>query len=90
MATSGYATHAAIVNNGSMRQRITACAAQEGVTNNINNWVNAVIWQLPYWEWVNAWDAAEVENPGEDHGANPDVITDTMILGRVQPLVVGG
>jgi hypothetical protein len=70
-----------------MRQRIAACAAQEGVTNDINKWVNAVIWNVPDYSWVAAWDSAEVAKPGEDHGADPGVITDGMILAVIQPMV---
>ena len=41
-----YTVHAQIVQSGSLRQRITACAAQEGASNP-PQWVNAVIWTLP-------------------------------------------
>ena len=81
-----YATHAAISNSPSLRQRLTACAAQEGATDP-PRWVGAVIWTLPQADWVAAWDSAEVANPGEDHGANPAVITDAIILATIQPMV---
>lgn len=79
-----YATHASIVQSGSLRQRITACAAQEGASDP-PRWVNAVIWSLPGSDWIAAWASAEAGNPGADHGANEGVVTDGMILAAVQP-----
>ncbi len=78
-----YATHAAIVQSGSLRLRITACAAQEGVTDP-PRWVNAVVWSLPQADWLAAWASAEAANPGADHGSDEAVITDQMILSSVQ------
>ena len=79
-----YATHAAIVNSGSLRQRITACAAQEGATDP-PRWVSAVIWTLPASDWIAAWEYMEASDPGGDHGANEAGVTDAMILAVVQP-----
>lgn len=81
-----YATHAAIVQSGSLRQRLTACAAQEGAPNP-PQWVNANIWPMPTSEWIAAWNAAEVGDPGGDHGANEAAITDAMILAVIQPML---
>ena len=78
-----YATHAAIVNSGSLRQRVTACAAQEGATDP-PRWVNAVMWTLPQSDWIAAWASAEAGDPGGDHGANEAGVTDGMILAAVQ------
>lgn len=83
-----YSTHAAIVQSGSLRQRITACAAQEGASDP-PRWVNAVIWTLPTSEWIGAWASAEAGDPGADHGANEGVVTDAMILSVVQPRLAG-
>ncbi len=83
-----YSTHAAIVQSGSLRQRITACAAQEGV-GDPPRWVSAVIWTLPTSEWIAAWASAEAANPGSDHGADEAVITDQSILSVVQSRVAG-
>lgn len=79
-----YATHAAIVASGSLRQRITACAAQEGAANP-PAWVNSVIWTLPAADWIAAWSSMEAGDPGGDHGANEAGVTDGMILAVVQP-----
>ena len=79
-----YATHAAIVNSPSIRQRITACAAQEGATDP-PRWVNAVIWTLPQSDWIAAWASMEAGDPGGDHGSNEAGVTDAMILAVVQP-----
>ena len=79
-----YATHAAIVNSGSLRQRIMACAAQEGATDP-PRWVNATIWTLPQSDWIAAWASMEAADPGGDHGTNEAGVTDGMILAAVQP-----
>ena len=79
-----YAIHADIVASGSLRQRITACAAQEGATDP-PRWVNATIWTLPQSDWIAAWQYREASDPGADHGANEAGVTDGMILAVVQP-----
>ncbi len=78
-----YMTHAHIVGSPGLRQRITACAAQEGV-DDPPRWVNAVAWALPQADWLAAWASADAANPGADHGADEAVITDQMILSSVQ------
>ena len=78
-----YAIHADIVASTSLRQRITACAAQEGATDP-PRWVNAVIWTLPQSDWIAAWASMEAADPGGDHGANEAGVTDGMILAAVQ------
>ncbi len=83
-----YATHAAIVQSGSLRQRLTACAAQEGVTDP-PRWVNTVAWTLWGNDWIAAWDSAEAADPGGDHGADPAVVTDQMILSVIQAKIAG-
>ena len=79
-----YAAHAAIVASGTLRQRIVACAAQEGAPNP-PQWVNSTIWTLPASDWIAAWEYMEAANPGDDHGANEAGVTDAMILAVVQP-----
>lgn len=83
-----YATHAAIVQSGSLRQRETACAAQEGVTDP-PKWVNTVAWTLVASDWIAAWESAEAANPGGDHGADSAVVTDQMILSVIQAKIAG-
>ena len=79
-----YATYADIVNSGSLRQRITACAAQEGAYDP-PRWAAANIWTLPQSDWIAAWQYMEASDPGADHGANEAGVTDAMILAVVQP-----
>ena len=74
-----YAQHASVVNSGSLRQRETACASQQRVSDP-QKWVNAVAWFIPTVEWTDAWAIAETENPGADHGSNESVISDDMVL----------
>jgi hypothetical protein len=74
-----YLMHAAVVNSSSLRQRITACAALEGISDPAR-WVNAAIYFIPNPDWTEAWAEAEQANPGGDHGADEAVITDPMIL----------
>ena len=81
-----YASHAAMCQSASLRSRVTACAAQEGATDP-PKWVAATIWSIPKADWLAAWDYAEAANPGGDHGADPAVITDQMILSAVQPMI---
>ena len=78
-----------IAANGTMRQRVAACAAQEG-EKAPENWAytTSYLWAAtPGWD--PAWASAEPANPGADHGANPGVITDGMILSAVQGLRSG-
>ena len=83
-----YLTHSKIAYDPSLRGRVTACAAQEGV-DDPPRWTAAVIWNLITSEWIAAWDSAEVGNPGGDHGANESVIVDGMILSAVQARLAG-
>lgn len=77
-----YATHAAIAVSGSLRQRITACAAVEGVPDP-PRWVNAVIWRMIVPEWSAAWAASAAEDKGADEAA----ITDDLILMGVRRIL---
>lgn len=70
----------------SLRARITACAAQEGIADP-EPWVHETRWE---WAaapgWAAAYESALVSgNP--DPGAAPDVITDGMILAQVQAML---
>ena len=78
-----YMTHAEIVQSNSMRLRITACVAQEGV-GDPPRWVSTYIWTLPKADWIAAWEYMEASTPGDDHGANEAGVTDAMILASVQ------
>lgn len=93
MAEDTYLSVWKLTDSVSMRNRVTACAAKEGVTDgasqpaiNVDQWV----WDNR-WEWASApgWGAAfeYAELSGnEDPGADPAVITDAMILSQVQAM----
>ena len=80
-----YLTVATIAADQTMRQRVAACAAQEGETAP-ENWAytNAYLWAAsPGWD--DAWESAVAAgNPAP--GADPAVITDPQILAAVQQL----
>lgn len=77
----------------SLRQRVIACAAQEGITDPETAVSNIRMWQLSSnTDWVAAWDTAVDgytldKNPNT--GERPDVITDAMILSAVQAIING-
>lgn len=84
-----YATMIAIAGNSSLTQRMTACAAQEGVTYP-ESWIDQRRWGLIGADWIAAWDYADqtyTVNQNPDAGARTDVITDQMILSAVQAAV---
>ena len=69
----------------SLRNRVAACAAQEGIPNpeswaqqNSLVWAGAPGWDEAYWYALNTGN----ESPGGDEG----VITDAMILAQVQAM----
>ena len=84
-----YSIHAAAATSPGLRQRVTACAAQEGAPDP-TRWTAAAVWSLITSEWIDAWAYADATHPGEDHGANDAVITDGMILAAVQPRLAVG
>lgn len=85
-----YSDIAAMARDNSLRDRIAACAATEGVIDpHPTTWADAHQWRLaasPGWDeaWAYA-TASGATSPGSDAG----VITDQMILSAVQPLAVG-
>lgn len=83
-----YTSIAQMASDAYLRDRITACAATEPETKNDPvQWTMNHAWQVvaaPGWDL--AWDSAiagEVPDPGKD----PGVISDSMILSRVQELI---
>jgi len=85
-----YYTVATITESGSMRSRVAACAAAEGVD------VDPIQWAFDHrynWAaspgWGAKWDSA-VASGVPDPGADPSVISDGDILSAVQPLVSAG
>lgn len=73
-----------------LHRRLTACAAEQGVTNPAK-WVQDNTWLLavsPGWRGAWASALAVPDRPdGYDPGADEAVITDDDIRARVQPLV---
>jgi hypothetical protein len=81
----GYYQIAEMVGDNDLRNRLTACAAQEVTTGeHPSDWVNQRIWRLcAASDWADAYTYARNTNnpaPGRDEA----VITDQMILSRVQ------
>ena len=82
-----YMTIADIAASQSMRQRVAACAATQGV-GNPENWAysNAYVWAAaPGWD--AAWESALAADPDADPGLNEAAITDGMILAQVQTMM---
>lgn len=82
-----YATIAKITQSLSLRERLVACAADEGAPTP-EAWVSQNIWKIATAPGADdAWESA-IAAGVTDPGAREDVITDGMILGVVQPLLV--
>lgn len=81
-----YLTISDMTMDQDLRRRLTACAAQEGTPAPYNVWVVDHIWDLVVaQDWIDAWVYAK--NAGKTSiGADESVITDSMILTRVQAL----
>ena len=76
-----------------LRQRITACCAQEGAADPEQT-MNDIMWTVcASAGWDEAWDYAVAlaiqagPQNATDPGMDPAVITDAMILSAVQPLI---
>lgn len=78
-----------INSSDSLRQRVSACAAEQGNTTP-TAWANANLFSLasdPQFGWGAAWDSAVAANSVDvnpDTGIRDDVISDAMILSAVQ------
>lgn len=84
---SNYNSTSQMVASESLRRRVTAAAAGEGVLAP-EQWTTDQMWFLASnTEWVEAWAYAkdsETLDHNPDTGARPGVINDTMILSVVQ------
>lgn len=81
-----YLQMADMTRSASLRDRLTACAAQQHARDP-EQWVRDNIWSLVTQPgWADAW-ASAVASAIEDPGANEAVITDQMILSAVQPML---
>lgn len=82
-----YSSIVEMAESESLRSRITAAAAVEGV-DNPTQWIFSAIWQLAASPgWADQWDYAKATyqvNANPDLGARNDVISDTNILAAVQ------
>lgn len=79
-----------MANSNSLKQRVIACAAQEGHTNPTDFANRKMLNLCADTGWVAAWDYAVAEatvNVNPDTGVRTDVISDAMILTLVQPIV---
>jgi hypothetical protein len=81
-----YLTIAKITQSSSLRQRLTACAAQEDKPQPYSAWVDDHIWDIASAPgWAGKWESA-VAGDIADPGAHEGVITDGDILAVVQNL----
>lgn len=75
-----------MVQSNSLRERIVACVASEGITNP-ENWATSNIWQICAAITDTDWSYA-VENytinQNPDTGVRTDVVSDQAILSAVQ------
>lgn len=82
-----YKAMADMKEDSDLRRRVAACVAQESGQTNPEDWVNARSWEIATTPgWADAWDSAvagNIQNPGADAG----VISDLMILSRIQQLL---
>lgn len=89
-----YLAQAKAIEDYYLISRIKACAASQGVTN-AHVWTMNHIWQLaaqPGWgdAYARVLDGEDTTDPAAwagSAGADPDVITDAMILAGVQAIL---
>lgn len=85
-----YHAVAEMVASQSLRERINACVAGEGISSP-EGWASSNIWKIcaaPAWD--DQWDYAKATyqiNLNPDMGARTDVISDQDILSSVQAVV---
>lgn len=86
-----YASIVEMANSGSLRSRVTACVAQEGI-DNPEQWTASNIWKIVSQPgWADDWDYTKGTynvNNNPDTGARSDVIDDAQILAAVQAVQV--
>jgi len=84
----GYASISEMVNSGSLRSRLVACAAAEQISNP-EQWTASNIYQLCAAIGDDDWAfATATRNPNfnPDTGARNDVVTDAQILTAVEAI----
>ena len=85
-----YNSIADVAHSSTLRERIAACAADEGITDpHPTEWADHHQWRLAASPgWGDAWAyalASDTADPGADEG----VINDSMILAAVQAILGG-
>lgn len=83
-----YNTIAASAGDYALRQRIAACAAQEGIGQDPTTWAMSHVWEIvsePEIEDAYAYALGQ-EHP--DPGGDEGVITDAVLLAHVQPIIL--
>lgn len=82
-----YSSIVEMAGSESLRSRVTAAAAAEGV-DNPTQWIHSAMWPLAASPgWADQWDYAKATyqvNANPDFGARNDVISDADILAAVQ------
>lgn len=80
-----------MANSTALRDRIAACAAQEGIADPVA-WASQRMWEFAAQAgWADSWAYAVQnynKNQNPETGARDDVITDQTILSAVQALNV--
>jgi hypothetical protein len=83
-----YAIQAVMAQDNDLTERVAAAAAEQGWYNNPRGWATRNQWQIvSKTDWVTAYSAAVQAGRGAP-GHDNDIITDSMILASVQPLVL--
>ena len=84
-----YLTISVIARDNNMMNRVTACAAQQGISSP-GGWAGQYAYE---WAaapgWAEKWDYA-VAGAVEEPGADPAVITDGDILAQIQSMMEPG
>lgn len=86
-----YLDQSEIAASMTMTARVAQCAAEQGIENP-DGWTseNRRVWASAP-GWADAWASAQVaheDNPVYDPGKDEAVITDAMILGQVQAMIL--
>lgn len=86
-----YSSVVEMAQSNSLRMRIVACVAQEGI-DNPEQWTSSNMWKIASQPgWAADWDYAKGTynvNSNPDTGARTDVIDDAQILSAVQAVAV--
>lgn len=85
-----YAIVADITQSASLRQRITAAAAEQKKPKPYPNWVNDNIWDIASTEgWAEKWGECDSGDPGAQEECITDEMIRTAILAIATPTPTG-